>query len=191
MKIPTQKLQLANGLLVPVRDVPSGVFQMHLVKHPGGVNAVATRASRKEWDLEGWARLVPPVIPSAPSHPSRSPSRARSRALACIALLAPLGAGCERVADPPGRAAYSARPARSLARPGDAAEAPGDADAGKDDGLPGHGAKIASIAMHTWIYVAPDDHSTKLGYFLRGLCGLRNHLQLIRHRKLLVSSNPC
>lgn len=33
---------------------------------------------------------------------------------------------------------------------------------------PGHGAKIASIAMRTWIYVAPDDHSTKLGYLRAG-----------------------
>ncbi len=97
--------------------------------------------------------------------------RSRSRALALgapLLALAALSTSCEPVADPPGRAAYTARPAVSLKRPGDAAEAPGLPEASKDAENPGHGAKIASIAMHTWIYVAPDDHSTKLGYFRAG-----------------------
>lgn len=108
--------------------------------------------------------------------PSASPRRLRSRArapalgsplLALLALaLAP--AACGQVADPPGRAAYTARPEQSLKRPGDVVEAPQERDAGKEADLPGRGAKIASIAMHTWIYVAPDDHSTKLGYFRAG-----------------------
>ncbi|WP_437665426.1 L,D-transpeptidase [Sorangium sp. So ce1182] len=38
----------------------------------------------------------------------------------------------------------------------------------KEATLPGQGAKIASIAMRTWIYVAPDERSTKLGYLRAG-----------------------
>ncbi|WP_437320707.1 L,D-transpeptidase [Sorangium sp. So ce385] len=40
--------------------------------------------------------------------------------------------------------------------------------AAKEATLPGQGAKIASIAMRTWIYVAPDERSTKLGYLRAG-----------------------
>ena len=94
------------------------------------------------------------MISSASPRPCFSRSRALARGLpvlALLALLALLGTGCDTVADPPGRAAYTARPEQSLKRPGDAADAPDGVDAGKDDGLPGHGARIASIAMHTWI----------------------------------------
>lgn len=38
----------------------------------------------------------------------------------------------------------------------------------KDGSLPGQGARIASIAMRTWIYVAPDERATKLGYLRAG-----------------------
>ncbi|WP_237245453.1 hypothetical protein [Sorangium cellulosum] len=40
--------------------------------------------------------------------------------------------------------------------------------AAKEATLPGQGAKIASIAMRTWVYVAPDERSTKLGYLRAG-----------------------
>ena len=106
------------------------------------------------------------MIPSASLHPRRS--RAPALGLPLLVLLAQGAYGCGPVADPPGRAAYTARPEQSLKRPGDVAEAPQESDASKDADLPGRGARIASIAMHTWIYVAPDDHSTKLGYLRAG-----------------------
>ncbi len=108
------------------------------------------------------------MLPSA--SPPRLESRALARGLPLLVLLALVPAACGPVADPPGRAAYTARPEQALKRPGEAAAAPADADAdaGKEAALPGHGAKVASIAMHTWIYVAPDDHSTKLGYLRAG-----------------------
>jgi hypothetical protein len=51
------------------------------------------------------------------------------------------------------------------AEPAPTAEATGPS---KEDLEPGRGAKIASVAMHTWIYVAPSDRSTKLGYLRAG-----------------------
>lgn len=97
----------------------------------------------------------------------RSPGVAR----ASIAFAAvPLLAGCAPVQDPPGRNVEIARPAPALPRPDPAATAaPAPAPTSARDAVePGHGARIASIAMHTWIYVAPDDRSTKLGYFRAG-----------------------
>ncbi len=96
-----------------------------------------------------------------------------------FALLAGALAGCAPAQDPPGRAADphipappGARSAAALRRP-DAAPLPsptGEAPAapGKEAFEPGQGARVASIAMHTWIYVAPSDRSTKLGYFRAG-----------------------
>jgi hypothetical protein len=52
-----------------------------------------------------------------------------------------------------------------LAEPAPSVEATGPS---KEELEPGRGAKIASIAMHTWIYVAASDRSTKLGYFRAG-----------------------
>ena len=87
--------------------------------------------------------------------------RARARALlaASVALV-----GCAPAQDPPGRSAEAARTVVTLRRPDEAAPAPAAAGAlpGKEALEPGHGAKIASIAMHTWIYVAPSDRSTMI-----------------------------
>ena len=95
---------------------------------------------------------------------------------ACCATLGSVGvAGCAPAQDPPGRladAAQSSPPGNALAPPPPpaAAVAPGAGEeAGSEEAaLPGRGARIASIAMRTWIYVAPDDRSTKLGYLRAG-----------------------
>jgi len=102
----------------------------------------------------------------------------RSSAIGCasparvgvaLAVLAAV-AGCAPAQDPPGRSAEAARPADALPRPGASAAAPPPAPTteAKDALEPGHGAKIASIAMHTWIYVAPAERSTKVGYLRAG-----------------------
>jgi hypothetical protein len=97
---------------------------------------------------------------------------------------------CAPAQDPPGRAADTSHPAPALHRPEPRSKSSGS---GSSFGLapappagtgplgpevgeatdkealePGHGAKVASIAMHTWIYVAPSDRSTKLGYLRAG-----------------------
>jgi hypothetical protein len=78
--------------------------------------------------------------------------------------------GCAPAEDPPGRNAEAARPGLALRRPGDDPEATASPSGqeSKDASEPRHGAKIASIAMRTWIYVAPTDRSTKLGYLRAG-----------------------
>jgi hypothetical protein len=85
--------------------------------------------------------------------------------------LSVLGGGptaCGPGEDPPGRAVDASRPNVALKLP-DGAEPPVETTLPSKEALePGRGAKIASIAMHTWIYVAPNDHSTKLGYFRAG-----------------------
>jgi len=94
-----------------------------------------------------------------------------SPALASLFLAASVAlAGCAPAQDPPGRTAEAPRPGRALPRPDEAAPAPPPASAApsKEELEPGHGARIASIAMHTWIYVAPSDRSTKLGYLRAG-----------------------
>jgi hypothetical protein len=109
--------------------------------------------------------------------------------LGCAALTAwllPGAASCSPAQDPPGRIADAVRaspPDAGLALPPAPAAPAGGTDvppAGRAPGaaagdehprdarLPGRGAKIASIAMRTWIYVAPDDRSTKLGYLRAG-----------------------
>jgi hypothetical protein len=76
--------------------------------------------------------------------------------------------GCAPAGDPPGRTAEGPR-AKALPRPGEAPPVPtGNGGPSKEALEPGHGAKVASIAMHTWIYVSPHDRSTKLGYFRAG-----------------------
>ena len=102
--------------------------------------------------------------------------RSYARFLPCAAALAALG--CAPSEDPPGRTANAARPALNLRRPGatgspdggpqNAEDAPSSALLSRDASEPGHGAKIASIAMRTWIYVGPNDRSTKLGYLRAG-----------------------
>ncbi|MCC6553311.1 MAG: L,D-transpeptidase [Polyangiaceae bacterium] len=88
---------------------------------------------------------------------------------ACAAACAPAQDPPGRLADPahaPGSpAALSLPPA--LPAPAEPGAAAPEAVA-KEASLPGQGAKIASIAMRTWIYVAPDDGSTKLGYLRAG-----------------------
>ena len=76
--------------------------------------------------------------------------------------------GCAPTQDPPGRAAAGARPAYALPLPSATAAPTASAGPSKEALEPGHGAKIASIAMRTWIYVAPHDRSTKLGYLRAG-----------------------
>jgi hypothetical protein len=94
-----------------------------------------------------------------------------SAATAAIALL-----GCSPAQDPPGRAADASRPALALRLPG-AEPAPAAASGPRKEAYePGHGAKIASIAMRTWIYVAPNDRSTKLGYLRAGAVVDRSEL---------------
>jgi len=88
-------------------------------------------------------------------------------------LLALLGLpGCSPAQDPPGRAADATRQPAALPRPGaasDAAAKPPARDVPDKDALePGHGSKVASIAMHTWVYVSASDRSSKLGYFRAG-----------------------
>ena len=77
-------------------------------------------------------------------------------------------AACDPRGDPPGRTADAPRPTRALPLPDASAAPAASAGASKQAQEPGHGAKVASIAMHTWIYVAPHDRSTKLGYLRAG-----------------------
>jgi hypothetical protein len=88
------------------------------------------------------------------------------RSLVTVPGLLALAMGCGAAEDPPGRAIDASAPAAALRLPDEAEPAL----AGPDDEAhePGHGPKIASIAMRTWIYVAPDDRSTKLGYLRAG-----------------------
>jgi hypothetical protein len=89
------------------------------------------------------------------------------RGLSVIAACVLVSCGVE---DPPGRSTAELGPT-ALKRPSASAEAPPLASASTENKAanePGHGAKLASIAMRTWIYVAPDDRSTKLGYLRAG-----------------------
>ncbi|MFO0587686.1 MAG: L,D-transpeptidase [Polyangiaceae bacterium] len=90
----------------------------------------------------------------------------RLRTLAPTFLLAALVSGCGAAEDPPGRAIDRGGPASALKLPDGADSGPAEAEDAAHE--PGHGAKIASIAMRTWIYVSPDDRSTKLGYLRAG-----------------------
>jgi hypothetical protein len=101
----------------------------------------------------------------------RRAARAAPR-LVCGLLCASL-AGCGHAEDPPGRSVDRTADIRPLLRPPEPA-ASGEvapeqaARSPKQDSEPGHGAKIASVAMRTWIYVAPRERSTKLGYLRAG-----------------------
>jgi lipoprotein-anchoring transpeptidase ErfK/SrfK len=92
------------------------------------------------------------------------------RAALAISLLA-AAFGCER-RDPPGRVALATasvtlpRPAPEPSSPAASAAASGAPRA--TDLEPGHGAKIASIAMRTWIYDEPRAGARKLGYLRAG-----------------------
>ncbi len=75
-------------------------------------------------------------------------------------------AACARAEDPPGRSVEAVKREALLERPRVASSA---AAAPPREALePGHGAKMASIAMRTWIYNAPDERATKLGYLRAG-----------------------
>ncbi len=89
-----------------------------------------------------------------------------------VCLSVPLAlVACGNVEDPPGRALDRPPVVTSLELPA-APTAVVDTSTQPQKSLaedePGHGAKIASIAMRTWIYVAPNDRSTKLGYLRAG-----------------------
>jgi L,D-transpeptidase-like protein len=79
-------------------------------------------------------------------------------------LLVLLLAACGETAAPPGpRADEPAAPLR-LQAPVESGVLPAVAD----DGEPGHGDRIASIAMRNWVYLQPDPESDKLGYLRAG-----------------------
>ena len=86
--------------------------------------------------------------------------------------LALAAAACGPTHDPPGRTFDRVGP--TLPFPTSVAPAPAapsdtatEADT-KAREEPGHGAKVASIAMHTWIYASPNDKAQKLGYLRAG-----------------------
>jgi hypothetical protein len=90
-----------------------------------------------------------------------------------LPLLLLLVAGCERK-DPPGRLA-GAEPTTTIPRPSalisEATAAPSaaaSADTSPEASEPGHGSRLASIAMRTWIYDAPAERARKLGYLRAG-----------------------
>jgi hypothetical protein len=97
------------------------------------------------------------------------PASLRTTVLALASLVA---LGCERGA-PPGPSAEDPAPPSVLPLPessldaGEATDEPVAAGALRRD-QPGGGAKLASIAMRTWIYATPDERGTKLGYLRAG-----------------------
>jgi hypothetical protein len=74
-------------------------------------------------------------------------------------------AACGDTVAPPGPRADDTAAAPALEAPA-ATVVPAAAPA--DDGEPGHGDKIASIAMRNWVYLQPDPESEKLGYLRAG-----------------------
>lgn len=96
---------------------------------------------------------------------------------ACVAGLL---VACSAPEEPPGRSADPAEtvdePAVVLPQPS-SASLPLPPDAGDldldivpsiEDQEPGHGSKLASIAMRNYIYIAPDYQSTRIGYLRAG-----------------------
>ena len=102
----------------------------------------------------------------------------RDGGVGVLAAAVALVAACGPASNPPGRSTGSAPAPLQLGKP----DAIGGSDnvtapigepasaqpAARSATEPGHGDKIASIAMRTWIYVAPHDRSTKLGYLRAG-----------------------
>lgn len=79
-----------------------------------------------------------------------------------------LAVACGDSAPPPGPTVESAPVGTALAMPEAAGETvPAKAPADPHD-EPGAGAKLASIAMRTWVYQTPDEHAVKLGYLRAG-----------------------
>ena len=108
---------------------------------------------------------MPGAFRSTSSRSTRA-TRSRIPSVVGLPLLAWLVAACSPIEDPPGRTLGSASAPAALRAPEE--DAGGPAEPAKEALEPGHGAKIASIAMHTWIYVAPSDRSAKLGYLRAG-----------------------
>ena len=77
--------------------------------------------------------------------------------LAMVACASACGRG-----EPPGRQAEASEPSATLALPVNVVAS------SVADGRPAGPAKIASIAMRTWVYQQPDPQSTKLGYLRAG-----------------------
>ncbi len=90
--------------------------------------------------------------------------------LLASAPIAVAALSCAPVEEPPGRtiAAAASTPGELAASIVARVDAGVDAPNAKEASEPGHGAKIASIAMRTWIYIAPSDRSAKLGYLRAG-----------------------
>ncbi len=89
-----------------------------------------------------------------------------------VGVLALVTASCDR-RDPPGRVA-DVGPAPSLPRPDRAAPEPSAAQSASSSAPsaaelePGGGARLASIAMRTWVYDEPRGGARKLGYLRAG-----------------------
>jgi len=62
MKLPSQDVLLAGGLVCPTNEVDRAVWQEHVVKHLLGVNAIARSGGRDPWTVEAWDRLDPATI---------------------------------------------------------------------------------------------------------------------------------
>ncbi len=109
-----------------------------------------------------------PFTPPAPFTRGEWGALGRSAWL-CVALLTVTA--CEH-RDPPGRvgltAATATLPRPVAVEPTPTATASASASASAADAEPGHGAKLASIAMRTWIYDQPKARSSKLGYLRAG-----------------------
>lgn len=83
-------------------------------------------------------------------------------------LVVALAVGCGENAAPPGRSVESAPEGSALPVPATIPAKLEASQSAEPAGEPGHGDKIASIAMRTWIYQTPDEHGTKLGYLRAG-----------------------
>ena len=92
----------------------------------------------------------------------------RAKLWVVIACLAAGPCACSAADDPPGNSAGEpAAAALPLPERADEPAPPDPPRAGEAD-EPGHGARIASIAMRTTVHVAPSHRSTRLGYLRAG-----------------------
>ena len=86
-----------------------------------------------------------------------------------VVILSLAGAGCGPPQEPPGRrfdAPRVAPPTLDLDGATTATATASTTSTTRDE--PGHGAKVASIAMRTWVYAGPSDRAQKLGYLRAG-----------------------
>ncbi len=92
-----------------------------------------------------------------------------STVVACSAPEEPPGRNVEQVDPAEAQPAVFSQPnTSSLPFPLDAAEPEIDLTPTAEDLEPGHGHKLASIAMRNYIYIAPDYQSTRIGYLRAG-----------------------